>query len=308
MTYAEAIVGIKKWGIGVRLPANAAKAAHLHAEWRRSHYVHQIFFLFFLSLCSVGTRWAQASATLDYEVLNEQKTVIQKALVQNGTVFIKAAGGDANTDILFERAENRLILIDHRKQRYTPITEDSLKRLSGQLEDVAPLVRGLSAQLKNLDPRQKAKWEKMLGGVPLDGIGQAEREIQHATLKHTGQKTIAGVACEQMRMTGTRTSDAEFCLASAQALALTPQDAETLQALIQFVQAVARKAHGLASQFGLELAAVDIDEINGIPLQIRTLKGKHPLSLTFQHCDPHAAPVEDMKVPAHYKAEKLRLW
>ncbi|MBK7006009.1 MAG: PbsX family transcriptional regulator [Burkholderiales bacterium] len=34
MTHAEAIVGIKKWGnnLGVRLPGNVAKAAHLHAE------------------------------------------------------------------------------------------------------------------------------------------------------------------------------------------------------------------------------------------------------------------------------------
>lgn len=34
MAHAEAIVGIKKWGnnLGVRLPGNVAKAAHLHAE------------------------------------------------------------------------------------------------------------------------------------------------------------------------------------------------------------------------------------------------------------------------------------
>ncbi|MDD4886765.1 MAG: PbsX family transcriptional regulator [Thiomonas sp.] len=34
MTHAEAVVGIKKWGnnLGVRLPGNVAKAAHLRAE------------------------------------------------------------------------------------------------------------------------------------------------------------------------------------------------------------------------------------------------------------------------------------
>lgn len=34
MTHAEAIVGIKKWGnnLGVRLPGNVARAAHLQAE------------------------------------------------------------------------------------------------------------------------------------------------------------------------------------------------------------------------------------------------------------------------------------
>lgn len=34
MAHAEAVVGIKKWGnnLGVRLPGNVAKAAHLHAE------------------------------------------------------------------------------------------------------------------------------------------------------------------------------------------------------------------------------------------------------------------------------------
>lgn len=34
MAQVEAVVGIKKWGnnLGVRLPGNVAKAAHLHAE------------------------------------------------------------------------------------------------------------------------------------------------------------------------------------------------------------------------------------------------------------------------------------
>lgn len=34
MAHTEAVVGIKKWGnnLGVRLPANVARAAHLHAN------------------------------------------------------------------------------------------------------------------------------------------------------------------------------------------------------------------------------------------------------------------------------------
>ena len=34
MSYAEAVVGIKKWGnnLGVRLPVNVAKAAHLQVD------------------------------------------------------------------------------------------------------------------------------------------------------------------------------------------------------------------------------------------------------------------------------------
>lgn len=34
MAQTEAVVGIKKWGnnLGVRLPANVARAAHLHAD------------------------------------------------------------------------------------------------------------------------------------------------------------------------------------------------------------------------------------------------------------------------------------
>lgn len=255
-----------------------------------------------------GIHQVQANATLEYQVLNGQKSTLQTVHVQNGTIFIKAAGGDETTDVLFERSGNRLTLINHRKQRQTPITEDSIKRLAGQMEDVAPLVRGLGAQLNKLDPKQKAKWEKMLGGVPLGGIGQAEQAIKDATLKQMGKTTIAGVACEQMRMTGTPSGDAEFCLAQPEALGLSVEDAETLLALTRFVHGVTSKAHGLASQFGLALAAVDIDRMNGIPLQVRELRGKHPLSLIYQRCDANAPPVADMTIPAHYQTDKLRLW
>ena len=255
-----------------------------------------------------GSTPAYADAVLEYTVDQGHRTTVQTVNIRDGSVWIKGAGGDSRMDALYERSGERLTLIDHRKQRYTPISEDSVKRLTGQIEDATPLLRGLGDQIRKLNPKQRAKWEKLLGNVPLDAFEAAQHEWKDAKLQRAGQKHIAGIPCEAMQFRGSKAGDIEFCIAQPAMLGLPEQDAQTLEALTGFVHKLAQKAHGLASPFGLALAASDIDKLAGIPIQIRERQGKHPLSMTLSRAGTAKATTDGFKIPENYRPDTLKLW
>lgn len=250
-----------------------------------------------------------AASTLTYSVKQGGHKAVQTVNIQDGQVWITHAGGDSKTDVLFDRATDQWVLIDHRNQSYTPVNEETVRKLSAQIEDMLPLVQGLGDQIRRLNPQQRAKWEKMLNGFPLDAFDQARQEIKASHLKPKGKaQTIAGVRCETMQLRAGHVGDLEFCLAKPEALGLTAEDAETLQALTSFTQRLAQKAHGLASRFGLAIAQSDLNKLAGIPIMLRNTKGQHPLSMTLDHAEKITTPLKPLQIPENYQPQKLRLW
>jgi hypothetical protein len=250
-----------------------------------------------------------AASILKYSVKQGGHTAVQTVNIQNGQVWITHAGGDSKTDVLFDRAMDLWVLIDHRNQSYTPVNEETVRKLSAQIEDMLPLVQGLGDQIRRLNPQQRAKWEKMLNGFPLDAFEQARLEIKGFHLNPKGKaKSIAGIRCETLQVKTNRTGNMEFCLAQPDTLGLTAEDAETLRALTDFTQRLAQKAHGLASRFGLAVAQTDLNNLTGIPVLLRETKGQHPLSMILEHVEKIATTLKPLQIPENYRPQKLRIW
>lgn len=259
-------------------------------------------------LVFAGSPTAMAAGILSYSVMQGGHKAVQTVNIQNGQVWITHAGGDNKTDVLFDRTTNQWVLIDHRRQRYTPVNEETVRKLGSQIETMTPLVKGLGDQIRRLNPQQRSKWEKMLNGFPLDAFDQVRKELKTTQLKATGKtQTVSGVRCEVMQLK-TGHGDMELCLAQPQALGLTTEDADTLQALTTFSQQLALRAHGLASPFGLAIARTDLTKLAGIPILVRVTHQRNPLSMTLEHCETIKTPLQPLRIPESYRADKLRLW
>ncbi len=258
-----------------------------------------------LAFCSaVG----HADTVIEYHVEQGKRSSLQPVIIKDGTVLVKGAGGDGNLDILFEQSAQRLVLIDHRKQHFTPITDEKVGKIARQAEELQPVLRGIGEQLKKLSPKQREKWGEMLGGVRLDQFDAAKQAADSTKLMKTGVgKQFAGIKCEQMNVVKGKTTEAEFCLADPAALKLPENDSATLLALIGFTQKIAQKAQGLTSQFGIGLPAGGLAGLAGLPIEMRDLGGKHPLVMTMIRVTGEAIPAS-AKVPAGYSAKELELW
>lgn len=256
-----------------------------------------------------GITSVQADSIIEYQVETGKHTSVQPVLIKNGTLLVKSAGGDENLDILYERNGERLVLIDHRKQHFTPITDENVRKIADQVETVQPLLKGFGEQLRKLSPKQRAKWEEMLGGISLDQFDAAKREVESTQLLKTGVgKKVAGITCEETNVIRRGNTAAEFCLADPAALKLPEEDAATVRSLIAFTQRLAQQAQGLA-QFGLELpGGGDLANLAGIPLEMKELKGKHPVAMTLSRVSDSGVAADSLKIPEGYRAEHLKLW
>lgn len=265
--------------------------------------------LLLLALAALSCGTSQAGSTLEYTVTRDAQKSVQTVHIQDGVVWIKAAGGDANTDALFEQASTQLVLIDHRRARYTPVNEDSVKRLSGQIEDLTPLLHGLGDRIRRLAPHQRARWEMMLEGFPLEAFDMARKEAGKARISAAGKpKTIAGVRCKPATLSAGKFTELSFCLAQPEALGIAADDAETLRALTVFVQRLAHQAHSLATPFGLAIPRGELDRLAGIPVQLKELKGRQPLSMTLARGGTSKTELQPLRIPENYQPERLRLW
>ncbi|SMF96542.1 hypothetical protein SAMN02949497_3942 [Methylomagnum ishizawai] len=262
----------------------------------------------FAALLPLWTAPAGADTVIEYRVEQGKHSVLQPVIIKAGTVLVKGAGGDGNLDVLYEREAERLVLIDHKKQRYTPITDERVGRIAQQAEDLQPVLRGIGEQLRKLSPKQREKWEQMLGGVSLDQFDATRKAAASTRLLKTGVgKQFAGVNCQEMNVVKGGAKALEFCLADPAALKLGREDAETLRALIGFTQKLAEKAQGLTSQLGMDLPMGGLAGLAGVPIELRDLDGKHPLAMRLNRVDGEtvaAAP----KVPEGYREKSLELW
>lgn len=252
---------------------------------------------------------AHAESVIDFRVQTGKSTSAQPVFIKQGIVLVKSAGGDGNLDILYEKPEEKLILIDHKKQVFTVVTDEKVVRIARQAEDVRPLLQGIGEQLRKLSPKQRAKWENMLGGISLDRFDAAKRAAESTTLMKTGvSKTVAGIRCEEMNVVKRGAPAAEFCLAEPDALKLPEEDAATLRSLIGFTQRLAARAENLGSQFGIELPVGSLSSLAGIPVEMRDFGGKHPVALTLSGVSDQGFPPDSLQVPAGYRPKELSLW
>lgn len=262
-----------------------------------------------LSCGLVGPILAQADSIMEFDVATGQHSSVQPVMIKDGMILVKSAGGDENLDILYERAAERLILIDHRKKRFTPVTDERVGQIARQAEEVQPLIQGFSEQLRRLSPKQRAKWESMLGGISLDQLDSVKREAESTKLMKTGAgKKVAGIACQEMNVLKGKARTVAFCLANPAALKISEDDSATLRSLIGFTQRLAARAQGLGSQFGIALPTSEIAALAGVPVEMREYGGKRPLAMTLSRVGGGAVADEALKVPEGYRSKELALW
>jgi hypothetical protein len=177
------------------------------------------------------------------------------------------------------------------------------------LQDLQPLLGGLNEQLRRLDPRQKARWGKLLGDFPLDAFDIAKRELADTRITRSGKpKKIAGISCTPRSVRSGKSTELELCMSEPGNLGLPEEDAETLIALDAFVGSLRAQLADLVTRFGMTLKEGRLDQPWGIPIAVRDVKGKQPLTATLDHVEKITPGLKSPVIPADYKPERLKFW
>jgi hypothetical protein len=277
----------------------------------KSHAMkHRILFSLGLALCIVQA--ARSDSTLEYLVVEDDSKPgkIQPVIIKDGKILVKAVGGDGNMDIIYSAAPGMLFIVDHGKRSVMTLDDAQVNRISKQTEAVQPLLQGFGEQLAKLDPKQRTKWEAMLGGkISLDKIAEAAKPVQTAKIVKSGQtRKVAGIACEQMNVFQDKKKSAEFCMADPAKLNLSGQDYATIRSLLGFLERLSSKTQGLAKQFGINLPDIDFSDVSGVPIQLRDVSSHNQGSLTMKGIEASTVSADVMKIPDGYQYGPFKLW
>ena len=251
----------------------------------------------------------KAASTLTYSLTENGQNSVQMVNIQDGKIWLSGVGGNSQLDIVFEKATDEILWVDHGRHRIMPINARSVKKLADQLEDLQPLLGGLNEQISRLDPRQKARWGKLLGDFPLDAFDIARRELAETRISRSGKpKKIAGISCTPRSVRSGKTTALELCLSDPGNLGLPKEDAETLIAFDAFIGSLQAQLAKLATRFGMPLKEGRLDQPWGIPIGIRDVKGKQPLTATLEHVEKITPGLKTPVIPSDYKPQRLKFW
>ncbi len=228
----------------------------------------------------------------------------QVMYVKDGKLVVKGAGGQPSIDMLFQRDNGLMSIVDHNEKTFMEFDEERISRLADQAQGMITIVQQqLADKLAGLPPEQAARVQEMLGGM---GVGQAEPPAAKAAkrLVRSGTSKINGFSCEQIDVIEGDSKVAELCVASAAALGVPPDDYATLEALKAFGERLAAKTAHIAKQFGNSVPEFGGTEIDGIPVAMKDLSGASETSMVLTRIDEG---VDDaaMAVPADYARREL---
>lgn len=260
-------------------------------------------------LVLAATGGAHADSALQYRLNGQPDT--HTVVIKDGKVLIPGVdGADHPRDLLYDRKLREAILIDHKSQTYVKVNKETVERISRQTEPLQPLLAGIGAQLKNLTPEQRAKWQSMLGGIDLDRVAAASQGSapMHVAREGGAARKVGSFTCTPMTVVRGKDKVAEVCLSEATTLGLTEDDYATLRSLLDFAERLAKKTQGLSGLMGFSIPVVSVQEMPGIPVEIRSVGRKHAEQAQLASVDQRSEAAVAMTIPAGYRGEELKLW
>jgi len=269
-----------------------------------------VFFCFFLGLTLVHS--AKADTTLEYQV-NEagaKQGKLHSLQIKEGMILLKDVDVDGGRDFLYSAAPEQLFILDHHKHSFMSLDENQINHFAKQTETVQPLLKGFGEQIARLDPKQRAKWESLIGDkVSLDNLAAAAKPAVPVKLVKTGVgRKVGGFACEQIEVYQGKTKSGQLCLADPGKLNMSALDYATLRGLLGFSERLVSKTQGLARQFGVDLPLLELGNLAGVPVEIIDASQQKQSSLRLSRVLTQAVSAEGMQVPTGYQGEPFKLW
>jgi hypothetical protein len=259
-------------------------------------------------LCLIWTNQIQAAAVLDFKITQKQGDGKQTVSIQNEQIWIEGLGGHNELAALYDHKTNQLALINHAHKSYTVVSEKTIRHLSEQIMLVAPMLKGFGAQLKTLDASQRAKWEKMLDGFPIDALATAQDQVAKGRIKpHGKEERVAEIPCKPYRISSAEKNMGDFCLANSEALGLNPEDTRLVADFSSFIHQLLLDAGSLMQYTGFSLNSEDLTSLQGIPVSFREGGGNH-LSVKLQSIGQNLPNGKRFNIPESYSPEKFKLW
>jgi len=161
---------------------------------------------------------------------------------------------------LFDSARGVMILVDDGRKEIMELKPETLRRQREQMQaQMAPMMKQLQEQLKNMPPEQRRRFEKQMGAMMQPPGGEPAMAF---TTKKVGQGTVQGIPCERLSVLRDGKQEHEVCLATRAAAGVPAADYATMKKMFDSMRAMASAVAAVS----MPMAA----ELDGVPLEMKS--------------------------------------
>lgn len=210
-----------------------------------------------------------AATTIDF-ILKQQGVadVAQAAYIDGGRVLIKAAGGDANMDLLFDQANQTMTIINHAEKSILDLDAERITTLAGQASGMMEMLRQqLTAQMENMSEEQRQQMEKMMDSM---GVGQLMQPPPappgETTLKEAGMQQVNGFTCSRTEVYEGDTKIAEVCSTPADVLGIPQEDFAVIESMRDMSEMLREETAKISSRMGQGVPQFGHADVSGVPV------------------------------------------
>lgn len=205
-----------------------------------------------------------------------------------GTDHVRMTESDGQ-EFMVDLKTSTLTMIDGKKRQYSVVTKQDLQAAQVQ---IAARMKEMEAQTKNMPPAIQEKMKAMMGGMA------AQVEVK----KLGTSRSVAGLACDDWRITLGSISTTDQCVSSA-----VPFPQQSWEGYREFSQSLQQMmgAAGRGMSEGLQELQAKFKDMQGIPLASKTtisVLGRTTVTTTeVSEIRKGAIPASAWEIPAGYK-------
>ncbi len=210
-----------------------------------------------------------SDATIIYKQISGTETSSNTMQIKNGKIRFTPPN-QSNNYSLYDSKTGTITHVDSDKKHYLSMTEETMMQRAKQAKKQMDAMRQLMKEkMKDMPPEQRKQVEKMMNNhlsrvgdeiVGEERVGE-ERVTAKAEQKKTSRtNTIAGIQCSiyESYVNGTKIN--EVCMADAEKMGITAQDAEALISMQKYMKRMQSVISG---------NNMPVSEIKGVPLHTR---------------------------------------
>lgn len=162
---------------------------------------------------------------------------------------------------LFDSARGVMILVDDARKELIEIKPEQIRQQRQQMQaQMAPMMKQLQEQLKNMPPEQRRVIEKQMGAMMQPPGGAAKTTY---TTKPIGNGSVLGISCQRLAVLRDGEPQQEICLATRADAKVPAGDYATMRKMIETMRTMAS-----------DVAAISMpmtDDLEGVPLEMKNL-------------------------------------
>ena len=240
-----------------------------------------------LLVCACALAQADGSAdgrVIDFLIEEGSISQPQTAMVQDGRVLVRQAGGDPAADLLFDAASNTLYFIDHPTRSFHQIDESVVNKAISMLESLSSVAESQQGVLADL-----------LGTLGLSG----DEKESIISIRETDTLLSAGdIPCRLFQQFRDERLETELCIAAPEALSALGPEYQTMQAFYDFGDLLLSRAATILNNMGMAMPAFRRMGDSGLPVLAYVARSKTKVSLAG--IGEQQWPTEMFDLPAGY--------